>query len=233
MKLPTEGRLNRLVRRWVPAGIGSARLDPGRSGALALGLGAVGIALVVTVGLLWRSAPAAEPLPLVPAAATPQTSSTSVAETTTAPAELVVSVVGRVMTPGLVTLSAPARVADAVAAAGGAHPDADLDTVNLARPLADGEQIHVDAPVPPGAQSDGGVVGGGEAAATAGGGAAIDLNAASVAQLDSLPGVGPVTAQRILDWRTEHGRFDSVEDLREVDGIGPTRYERLKDLVTA
>ncbi|APU13721.1 competence protein ComEA-like protein with helix-hairpin-helix repeat region [Actinoalloteichus sp. GBA129-24] len=238
-------RLGRLVRRWVPAGIGSARLDPGRSGALAVGGVAVIAVAVVLIGLLWRPAPTEERLPALPLAASgvsaadgsPGQSAVVSTSATPAPAaELVVSVVGRVHVPGLVTLTAPARVADAVAAAGGAHPDADLDTVNLARALADGEQIHVDAPAPPGAEVDGGVIGGGVgggAAQASAGSAPIDLNTASAAQLDALPGVGPVTAQAIVDWRAAHGRFTSVEDLREVDGIGPTRYERLKDLVTS
>ncbi|ASO19197.1 competence protein ComEA [Actinoalloteichus hoggarensis] len=235
-------RPGRLVRRWVPAAIGSARLDPGRSGALAVGLVAVIAVAVVLVGLLWRPTSSEERLPALPLAsvddatdggASPQAAAISTSATPE-PAELVVSVVGRVGVPGLVTLTAPARVADAIEAAGGAHPDADLDTVNLARSLADGEQIHVDAPLPPGAGADGGVIGGavsGGAAQVSAGAAPLDLNTASAAQLDTLPGVGPVTAQAIIDWRAAHGGFSSVEDLRDVDGIGPTRYERLKDLV--
>ena len=137
---------------------------------------------------------------------------------------VVVHVVGAVRAPGVVHLPGGARVADAVAAAGGAEPDADLARVNLARVLADGEQVVVPRPgeavVP-------------AAAATAGAsGTLLDLNSAGLADLDALPGIGPVLAQRILDRRKEH-RFASVDELGEVSGIGPALVDRLRPLVHA
>ncbi len=142
------------------------------------------------------------------------------------PAELVVQVVGAVRRPGVVRLPSGARVVDALAAAGGVLPGASAGLLNLARRVVDGEQIVV------GATSAGPTPSGG-AGSTSGGAtpARIDLNAADLAALDTLPGVGPVTAQRILDWRKAHGRFASVEQLREVDGIGARTYARLAPLV--
>jgi competence protein ComEA len=141
-----------------------------------------------------------------------------------AASSIVVSVVGLVARPGLVTLSEGARVADALREVGGPSPGADLGALNLARRLADGEQIYVGVPTPPGGEP---------ASGTPGSADKVDLNTATLAELDTLPGVGPVTAQRILDWRTEHGQFDSVDQLREIDGIGPSRFEKLQELVVA
>ena len=136
--------------------------------------------------------------------------------------EVVVHVVGQVARPGVVQLPAGARVTDAIAAAGGATSEADLSVVNLARVLVDGEQVVVPRP--------------GETTVAAGHASAapdapLDLNAATVADLDALPGIGPVLAQRILDWRAAHGRFSDVEELAEVSGIGPSVLARLRDLV--
>ena len=133
---------------------------------------------------------------------------------------LMVHVVGQVRHPGVVRLPPGSRVLDAVRAAGGATTAADLNSLNLARPVADGEQIIV--PKPGEAILSGGTAGaGGSGTGAPGvGGGLIDLNTADAAALDSLPGVGPVLAQRILDWRVEHGRFSSVDELGEVSGIG-------------
>ena len=159
-------------------------------------------------------APAADPVP------SPRP------EATGAP-DVVVHVVGQVVAPGLVHLPAGSRVADAVAAAGGATAEADVSGLNLARVLVDGEQVLVPrpgeaAPVPAApAPPDGGTSPAGP----------LDLNTADLAALDALPGVGPVLAQRILDWRAEHGRFSTVDELAEVSGIGPRVLDGLRDLV--
>ena len=155
---------------------------------------------------------------------------------------LVVSVAGRVARPGVVRVPDGARVADVLAAAGGAQPGVDLSGLNLARRVVDGEQIAVGVPPAPDAAghppSDGSAGAGGDGSgAAAGPGAAgpaakIDLNTASVAQLDTLPGVGPVTAQHIVEWRSRNGRFARVEQLREIDGIGERRFQQLRELVT-
>lgn len=155
---------------------------------------------------------------------------------TSAPVRVVVHVAGHVLAPGVVELDAGARVFHAIAEAGGASPDADLSAVNLARVLVDGEQVYVPAPgeqVPGGGAVGGDPTrgGGGSGAGTAAGGP-VDLNTASAADLDGLPGIGPVLAERILAWRQEHGRFTLVDELGEVEGIGPTLLGRLRDLVT-
>jgi competence protein ComEA len=138
-----------------------------------------------------------------------------------------VHVAGRVRRPGLVQLPAGSRVQDAIRAAGGSTSGADLDAVNLARKLADGEQVRVPGPGDPAPQPPPG-------AATSPGAtpaAPLDLNTATVEQLDTLPGVGEVTAGRIVAYRTAHP-FTTVDELLEVPGIGQRRFEQLKDLVT-
>lgn len=146
-------------------------------------------------------------------------------------AEVVVHVVGQVARPGVVVLESGSRVADAVTAAGGATGEADLAAVNLARAVVDGEQILVPRPgeaPPTGAPAQGG---GPPAAVTDGAVEVVDLNVAQVADLDRLPGIGPVLAQRIVDWRTEHGRFSTVDELAEVRGIGPSLLADLRAVV--
>jgi competence protein ComEA len=138
-------------------------------------------------------------------------------------ATLYVDVVGAVRRPGLYRLRDGSRVADAVTRAGGPTPKAQIELVNLAARIADGEQIVVPA--------RGSVAG---VAPTSGGGAAsgpVHLNSATLEQLDVLPGVGPVTAQKILDYRQKHGAFGSVDELDAISGIGPARLETLRDLV--
>ncbi|KIQ63937.1 hypothetical protein TR51_23200 [Kitasatospora griseola] len=132
---------------------------------------------------------------------------------------LVIDIAGKVQHPGLRTLPAGSRVADALTAAGGPIPGTDTSPLNLARPLTDGEQILV------GAEN----VIGGVPAAPAG---PVSLNHSSAEQLDSLPGVGPALAQRILQYRLTHGPFQSIDQLRHVPGIGPRKYEDLKPLLT-
>jgi len=147
-------------------------------------------------------------------------------ETAAAPAVVVVDVVGAVRRAGLYRLQQGARIADAVARAGGATAKADLALINLAAPLADGEQVVVPKR---GAAAAAPSAGGGSAGAASSG--PIHLSTATLEQLDSLPGIGPVTAQKILDYRQKHGAFTSVDELDAVPGIGPARLEQLKDLV--
>ncbi|WP_344064663.1 ComEA family DNA-binding protein [Terrabacter lapilli] len=149
---------------------------------------------------------------------------------------VVVHVVGQVNRPGLVRLRPGARVADAISAAGGARPGADLSVLNLARLVQDGEQLRVprpgEAPVA-GAGAPGGGAGAASGPGTSSGsGGPVSLNTADAASLDALPGVGPVLAQRIVDWRTEHGRFTSVDELGEVSGIGDKLMAQLRPKVT-
>lgn len=160
----------------------------------------------------------------VPARAetTPSAAPGASAATGDGPAEVVVDVAGQVRRPGIVTLPAGSRVFEAIQRAGGVKGALREPTVNLARVLVDGEQIllGVEAAAP-------------DAAAPAvGGGATVNLNSATLEQLDALPGVGPVTAQAILDWRTENGRFSSVDDLLDVSGIGEKTLEDLRERVS-
>lgn len=151
--------------------------------------------------------------------------------------ELVVDVVGKVAKPGVFTLPPGSRIVDAIAAAGGALPHTDLTALDLARRLSDGQEIFVGVPPPSGsaAISAGGVVGDDTAVGPdAGAGSAdpiVNINTATQAELETLPGVGAVTAQRILAWRTQHGHFASVTQLQQVSGIGPAKYAALAGLV--
>jgi competence protein ComEA len=140
------------------------------------------------------------------------------------PRDVVVHVVGAVRRPGLLRLPEGSRVDDAIEAAGGAGRKAALELVNLAAPVADGQQVVVPVAGPAGE--------GGAGAATPGASERrVQLNSATLEELDRLPGVGPVTAQKILDYREEHGAFASVDELDAVPGIGPGRLEELRALV--
>lgn len=144
-------------------------------------------------------------------------------------APIVVDVSGKVRKPGIQRLPSGARVADALLAAGGVREGADTTGLNRARVLTDGEQVVVGLP---GVQPvPGGTADGGTGAVPAGGTAQLSLNTATPEQLESLPGVGPVLAQHIVAHRTEHGGYRSVDELREVDGIGDRRFEDLRPLV--
>ncbi|KAA1423990.1 ComEA family DNA-binding protein [Mumia zhuanghuii] len=203
------------------------------------------IVLAASVGVGWwtlRAQPrsvVAEPMPSAAVAGegTVESPGQHAATATAAPGapgapatQVVVDVAGKVRRPGIVALPHGSRVVDALDAAGGARRGVDLTPLNLARVLVDGEQIVVGLPavsgLPAASQPS---AGGGASAAPA---AAVSLNTATMEQLDTLPGVGPVTAQAILDWRTEHGRFTSVDELLEVRGIGDATLARLRDLVT-
>ncbi|WP_433394326.1 ComEA family DNA-binding protein [Micromonospora sp. KLBMP9576] len=210
---------------------GPGAFDPGRRGTRALAV--VAVLVVLGAGFwAWRSRPQAEPVRPVAGAEASGAVGTGLAEpTATAAGELVVAVAGKVRRPGLVRVPAGARVADALAAAGGPLPGVDVALLNPARKVTDGELILVGVAAPPGAAPPPGAAGGGVPGAPGAGGR-VNLNTATLAQLDALPGVGPVLAQRILAHRDQHGGFRSVGDLRQVDGIGDARYEQLKDLVT-
>ena len=200
--------------------------------------GLVALALVAAlVGgvTLWRSRPVGVTIGSDPAAAAalgapsaslPASPGAGPAATTsvTAPAQVVVHVVGRVRRPGLITLPAGSRVADAVDAAGGLLPRTDPQSVNLARPLVDGEQLVVGVSPAAGSSTTGSSTAAPAGPGVASAGGLLDLNTATLEQLQDLPGVGPVLAQRILDWRTRNGRFASVDDLREVAGIGAKKF---------
>jgi competence protein ComEA len=180
------------------------------------------VGVVLTTVLVAGGKPGRESPPSLPPAGKVAASSAQAAQPSP-PANLVISVVGKVSAPGLVTIPAGSRVADALAAAGGAVPGAELLGLNLARRLADGEQLAVGVPVSAGepVQSGSGTLA-----------AKLDLNTAGLEQLDTLPGVGEVTARRIVEWRTRHGRFSTVEQLRDIDGIGASKFSKLREQVT-
>lgn len=183
--------------------LSAARVDPGHRGVVALVV--VGLVAAVLAGfLLLRGRPSEQPVAPPPV----------VGASATGGPELVVDVAGRVRRPGLVRLPPGARVDDALRAAGGVLPGTSTGTLNLAAKVQDGEQVLVaDAAA---------------ASSSTGGSAQLDLNTATAQELDALPGIGPVLADRIVSWRTDHGRFGSVDQLREVSGIGESKYQSLK-----
>ncbi len=206
----------------MPASLHGGVATPRRRLAVLSALAGVAGVAVGTV-LLFGGTPEPEPPPPLPAAR----GAAAPGDAKPAGENVVVSVVGKVGSPGVVTVPGGSRVADALRAAGGVAAGTDLRDINLARRLVDGEQLYVGIPAPPGISAP--------TPAQAGAGAPagkLDLNSATTNQLDTLPGVGAVTAQRIVDWRTQHGRFTAVEQLREVDGIGETRFSRLREQVS-
>jgi competence protein ComEA len=249
---------NSLLPRWLPDAshreglLARLRADPGRAGAIALAVVAA-LAVLVTIFTLIRDRPApvmSAKLPPVERAssATPRSSaSPGVGQPGGSDRPLVISVVGLVRTPGLVTLAPGARIADALQAAGGPVNGADTIGLNMARMLSDGEQIVVGlAPAPGQPPALGSSITSGSPSGTPGPGApagpvsgsakpkageVVNLNTATAEQLDALPGVGPVTAAAIVGWRQAHGRFTSVDQLADVDGIGPARLDKLRALV--
>ena len=237
-ELPDDGRHRRPgppkpAILTVPVALRGVRARPRRLAVLGVLVLLVVVAAVFGVRVAWARS-SAKPSPIAAAAHGPPSglvartvpaafgTSGAARSPTATGGVLVVHVVGQVRRPGVVRLPSGSRVLDAVSAAGGAMPSADLNHLNLARVLVDGEQIVVPKPGenlpvasgPQGAGTAGQGAGGGSA------GALVDLNTADLAALDSLPGVGPVLSQRILDWRTAHGRFSSVDELGEVSGIG-------------
>ncbi len=209
-----------------PASATPAPGRPGRGASRALAALALG-ALLVAGLLTWRSQGGELTPTLVNSGSTAGPASTGgagPAPSGSPAAEVVVQVAGAVRRPGVLRLPAGARVADAIEAAGGVRNGRSTGALNLARRVVDGEQIVVGAKAGPPPLADGSPT-----APTAP--VVVDLNLADAAALDTLPGVGPVTAAAILAYRDAHGGFTSVEQLREVDGIGPKTYERLAPLV--
>lgn len=241
-----DGHADTSLPRWLPEStspgpggwISTIRADPGRAGVVALGILAAVAVLVTVLSVLWDRPPAVVSAKLPPvemaSSASPTPSSASPAA-----GPVVVSVIGLVGAPGLVTLPAGARVADALDAAGGVLDGADVMGLNMARRVVDGEQIVVGIAAPPGQPVQmGSAIVSDPTSSTAGSvstenpsGAQVlvDLNSATVDELDDLPGVGPVTAAAIVAWREANGRFDSVDQLGEVDGIGTARLAKLRD----
>ena len=183
-----------------------------------LGVGAASLAAWVLLRGVTGGAPG--PVEYVAGTPLPSAGTSSPGAAPTA-AGVVVQVLGQVRHPGLVTLPTGSRVADAVRAAGGLATGGSSGSLNLARTLVDGEQIVVSP------DSSAGPAGG----STSGAASIIDLNTATAAQLDAIPGVGPVLAGRIVDWRTAHGRFTSLDQLRDVSGIGARTLDRLRPYV--
>jgi competence protein ComEA len=208
------------------AALGRLGVTPSEVVALLL----LAAAAVAGLGILWwASGPSAEPTGI---ARSPGQSEQPGGDLDVRAGTVVVHVAGRVRAPGLYELPGGSRVADALEAAGGPLGDALLDHLNLARPIADGEQLRVQGP------DDLAAPAGGEAAAGAAQGSAawrpdgrLDLNLATERDLEELPGIGPVLAGRIVAFREERGRFASVGELRQVTGIGERTFQALAELV--
>jgi competence protein ComEA len=222
-----------------------ARVDPGRRGAVAVALAAL-VAAAVTGAWVFSSRPhsvavsgsrnGGSAVPAVgsqPASGPPllagPTPAPSSAGPTASAVVLVIDVAGKVRHPGLYRLPAGSRIDDAVQAAGGPLPGVDLTSLNLAAKITDGQQIAVGAP---GAAPAGSAGPGAGAAGSTSTSAPVDLNSATLEQLETLPGVGPVLGQHILDWRAAHGPFVTIDQLREVSGIGDVKFAGLRTRVT-
>ncbi|NYH54151.1 competence protein ComEA [Nocardiopsis arvandica] len=227
---PPDSLLERLARRWAPNAVLSRRA------VLALiVLGALAVALVLALHDRPTTVPAPEMVTRAASAAHPVEEGSGGAEAAEGPSaseaaaareDLVVHVGGEVEDPGLYTLPPGSRVADAVEEAGGALPEADLDLLNLARPLADGEQVLVGVPPPAGG------TGTGHGTGAQGIGGPVNVNQADKALLETLPGIGPVIADNIIAHREEHGPFRGVDDLVNVSKIGEKVLDSLRPHVT-
>jgi competence protein ComEA len=193
--------------------------------------GGIALALAVLVGgwLLLKppSSGSTESLLPLAGASTSDRSSSSPASTSTTSARVVAHAAGAVVHPGVYELRAGARVTDLIDAAGGPTSDADVDRLNLAALVTDGERVYVPRSGEAMPAVDSG--GSGATGATAG---PLDLNTATLEQLDELPGIGPATAKAILDEREKRGGFRAVDDLLDVRGIGPAKLDAIRDLVT-
>jgi competence protein ComEA len=172
------------------------------------------------------------PSPPAPAPAAARAAGGGASPSTTAAAQTVVDVAGLVARPGVVTLPPGSRVVDAIEAAGGVVPGTDTTGISLARPLVDGEQILVDGRPGPAPAPAAATPASGGGAGSPGAAGPLDLNTATADELDALPGVGPVLARRIVEWRQAHGGFTTAEQLGEVGGVGDKRLADLLPLVT-
>jgi competence protein ComEA len=190
-----------------------------------VGLGAVALLGLVIAGWLLLRTPAGPPTETLLPMATEASTGVATTSTSAAPTSIVAHAAGAVVRPGVYELDAGARVTDLIDAAGGPLPDADLNQLNLAAPVADGERVYV----PRVGEIAVAVAASGDDAAPSG---PLDLNTATIDQLDELPGIGPATAQAIVDERERRGGFGAVDDLLDVRGIGPAKLEQLRDLVT-
>lgn len=259
-RLAQSGAWGVLAERWVPEPLRGARVDPGRRGAVLLSAVAALAAVVAAVGVWWArpvptpigDAPAGAVTVLDGQAATGDDAASAVASAADAPVAssvaasdatageaaapagpIMVSVTGQVRRPGLVTLPAGARVADAIDAAGGVTDPTLLAGLNLAAHLTDGASVVVAGPGGNAVAAESTV---GAAPASGGAGAPdsalININTADSATLQQLSGVGPVTAEAIITYRTQHGPFTELGQLQEVSGIGPATYAKLAPHVT-
>ena len=182
---------------------------------------AAAVAVALVAGLAWLSL---RPTPVPVELSLPRATATEVDSTAGVLEEITVHAAGAVATPGVYRLAAGARVSDLLTAAGGALTDADLDQLNLAAPLADGERVLVPRRGETVTQQSASGQSNGPAMK-------VDLNTATAEELDRLPGIGPATAEAIIRHRETHGRFRSVTDLLEVRGIGEAKLEQLRPLV--
>jgi competence protein ComEA len=233
VRLPLHSRVGGWLGDRVPAGLrGRTHL-----GSAQVGLVSLVVAAGLLVGVWWflgaggadagvavpaRSSPDAPATAATPA--TPEATGAAVAPAPEAEGEIVVDVVGKVERPGIVVLPAGARVSDAVREAGGLRGRVDRTTLNLARPLTDGEQVVVGLPGPASGLPP--------SSSPASGGDLVNLNTADQTALETLPGVGPVTAAAILEWRQANGAFTAVEELLEVSGIGEATLAEIAPHVT-
>ncbi|MGO4782168.1 ComEA family DNA-binding protein [Cryobacterium sp. W22_MBD10_FK3] len=224
-----------------PAGPGRARLRIGVGAAVVLLLAALGVTVTVTaIGQVGHSVRVPElQAESAPAASSdPSGGSSGGPGADAASPGVFVHVLGAVLNPGLFEVHEGARVVDVVAAAGGLLPTADESGLNLAREVSDGEQLYVPTAgevvdgAPAGAQGSGAAPGSPSGPAGSGAVPKVNLNSATAADLDTLPRIGPAMAQRILDYREAEGQFGSVDDLRNVTGIGDKTFAALKDLIT-
>lgn len=201
----------------------------------------VTVVVVLVVGIAWtgyslfqvRTTPVADAVPRVESAPSGSVSASGQPSAAASSAAVVVHVIGAVRRPGVYRLAEGSRVADAIAAAGGMTAAAAPGELNLAQVLSDGTQLKLGTTKHPGGwlrvgEQSGGAAPGGAAESTS---TKLSINTATEAQLDTLPGIGPVTAAKIVAWRTEHGKFNTVTELQEVDGIGPKTYADLAERV--